>query len=245
MGHYTRGNWLVLIRGFGDPRVRVMQYSQLRIEKITDQGGNRLLPLVLANSTTMANSLRPTVSWSSSASLSAAPGVSRIKELRAGVALSLLEKEKTVSIDLTKEAAPIDGPRGQITVALIPGANGTSLLRITCPPAAGANPLPLSTVNRTLPLTIRVFDKDGKGMQSALTSLGIMAQLSSSVQAANGPPSKVELTWPEKMRDMVLPVELNDIEVPALVPAVRPIARALPAVVLALPFSPTKDFLPD
>ena len=198
-----------------------MQYSQLRIEKITDQDGNSLLPLVLATSTTMVSSVRPMVAWSSSASLSAAPGVTRIKELRAGIALSLLEKEKTVSIDLTKEAAPIDGPRGQITVALIPGANGTSLLRITCPPTAGANPLPLSGVNRTIPLTIRVFDKDGKGMQSTLASLGTMAKLSISVQAANGPPSKVELTWPEKTRDMVLPVELKDIEVPAAPPGVQ------------------------
>ena len=229
-GQPATGNWMMLVRGFSDPRVRVMQYSQLRLEKITDQDGNSLLPLVLTNSTAMINSIRPMIAWSSYATLNAAPTVTRIKELRASIALSLLEKETTVAIDLSKEAAPIDGPHGKITVEQIPAANGTFMLRITASTAAANSP-PVSTLARSLPLTIRVLDKDGKVLQNTLaiqSTFSGVTQIGMPAQVAAGSPSKVELTWPDKTRDMVLHVELQDIEIPAALPVVQPLPGVLP-----------------
>jgi hypothetical protein len=48
----------------------------------------------------------------------------------------------------------------------------------------------------------------------------------------------VELSWPEKIRDIVLPVELKDLEIPVAAarfvqPAQPPIVRPLPPVVPA------------
>jgi hypothetical protein len=159
--------------------------------------------------------------------------------LRAGIALSILDKEKTVSFDLTKEAAPIDGSRGKITVTQIPAANGITMLRISSaaadnPPVAAA----VAAVARPLYVTIRVFDKDGKVVANTLASLSNVPQIGMSVQAAAGPPTKVEIAWPEKTRDVVLPVELKDIDVPAPVPVVQPIVRPLPAVVPVPPIKP-------
>jgi hypothetical protein len=214
----------------------------LRVEKITDQDGNSLLPLAVTSSTAMVNSVRPMIAWSSSATFSPAPGVTRIKELRAGIALALVEKEKTVSIDLTKDPVPIDGPRGKITVEPIAAANGNMMLRIS-PATAADNAPAASAVTRSVYVTIRVFDKDDKVVQTILTTLGGVTQIGMAVQAAAGQPTKVEISWPEKTRDMVLPVELRDIDVPAPVPVLQPIVRPLPAVVPVPPIKPL--VLPD
>jgi len=221
-GQPGTGSWMVRLVGFADPRVRISGYSQLRIEKITDQDGNSLMPLVVSNATTMISSMRPVMSWTSYATLNAAPGLTRIKELRAGMALSLVDKEQTVTLDLTKDVDPVDCARGHFTVDK--NAAGNMTLHVT--PSANAvnppiTPVGMSTVARSFPMTIRVLDKDGKQVQASYLSA---ATFTMALAAGS---SRVEVIWTEKTRDMVVPVEYKDLEVPA--------GAAIPAVMRPLP----------
>ncbi len=208
-GQPGAGSWSLRLTGYSDPRVRIMQYSPLRIEKITDQDGRSLLPLVLTSATGMSSMARPMMAWTSAATFDVAPGVTRIKEMRASIALSILEKEQTLTIDLTKETGPIDTARGQINI--IKNAAGDMTLRLS-PAANAANPpVEAASIVRTKPINIRVLDQDGK----VVTSGSYYGTVTMTLRTPNGAPSKVELSWPDKTREIVLPVEYTDLEVPA------------------------------
>ena len=213
-GQPADGTWSVTITFYSDPRIRIARYSSmLHLDKLTDQNGHNLLPLLASSSTSMSNPTRPVISWTSRASLNAADGVRRLAELRGAAAVALLEKERTIVFDLTKpHIPPVSTERGLLSVEQ--DANGAWTFR-SQPDGDGP---PVAAVAGTPPGTtvIRQLDANGSTISTSYVSVSSGSPLTLSLaRGAAAPPAKVEVTWPEKTRDYVLPFNLKDVELAA------------------------------
>ena len=218
-GNRMTGNWSVRFTIYCDPRLRVAQYSSImRLDKLIDSEGRNLMPLVISTGNSLATPSRPVGSFSSSATLTAAPGVKGIRELRASIPMSILESERTYIIDLNKpDNAAIDSPRGKITVEK--NARGEPVLKIASPSAPGS---PSTSVSLGSVLSVRVLDKSGAQFRSISTTASEIAlpPLSTApARGGEGPPvvreaATAEITMTEKVREFILPVELKNFELP-------------------------------
>lgn len=208
-------SWNLRLEGNADPRVRVAGYSELTIDALTDQNGKNILPRVLPSDRRMTFPRRAEHYWYSGATLSYPPDISRpditrIAELRGHVTLSLLEKERILTLDLTKDVAPIDTPSGRITVEKKLAGHFLFHFTPAAPPANAANsPAP---ADYGLGKFMRVMDRDGNELHKAFA---VGSQITLIAYAHQGAPAKAEFFWPEKSRALTLPVTFQDLELPA------------------------------
>jgi hypothetical protein len=227
-GNPASGSWTIRLAFYADPRVRITQYSyQPRIAKLVDQDGISILPAVSSSSSVTLSSLsRPASNWTSTISLNPAPGIKTVKELRAAVDIAILEKETSLAIDLTKPVDPIATSRGTLTVE---NDLATNRLTVRFAPKP-ADPF-LPGASSPAPYTsYRVINAAGTAVTTTYSS---STQITLSPNAANGPPAKLEITWPESSRTMTLPVELHDIPAPPPpAPAPNPVEIDLPIRIL-------------
>ena len=145
-----------------------------------------------------------------------APGVTAIKEFRGSMVVSVMEKEESVSLDLSKEVTPIETSRGTFAV-IKNGIGGMTILHLDAAGSAGASSG--SDMQRRY-LTVRFLDADGKDLDTAQTMMDQTFNLQINARA-----SQVKVSWPGKVRDVVIPVEGKDLPVPP--PAPRPIVHAI------------------
>lgn len=210
LGQPAAATWRIAVSGFADPRVRIVQFAQLRIDKLTDQDGKSLMPAVVPDAGNMNSSIRPVVGWTSAAQLTASPGLQRIKQLHASILLRVLEQEQTVTLDLSKDIAPLQISRGTLSVERQPGAD--PILHLD-PPASNVAPAIASGSPQQF-LTIRTFDSAGKPMGTSLTAGARVTIILRGVGATG----RVELSWPDKTRNVTLPVEWSDLLPPVALP---------------------------
>jgi hypothetical protein len=201
-GSPATGNWSLRVVVAGDPRIRAAQYSSvLQIEKMTDQDGRNLLPILLPTGSSMVMVARPTSVFSSQATPAPAPGVTRIRELRAKVPFMLMVSEKKMTFDLKQlPEKPIETSRGAMSFE-----RGNSLmLRFDGAPATAA---------RT-PVTVMVTQPGG-AMTTVSTTTGTQVNLTAVARLVeNG--GAITVSWPDELRECAVPVELKDIELPGL-----------------------------
>jgi len=218
-GNPNTGTWSIRVTGFADPRVKIAQYSQLRITKLTDGAGESLLAQVAAQPDTMNGSSIPTCSFASPASVSQAPGLTQIGELRGSVKLMLVVSEKTMERDLTKDSIePIEIPNGKMSATL---NADTKRVQLSLLAPDGPNAIMPTSLPAT-PLVVQLLDDQGKVVATSMTS----ARPGSTVTMplpANATVSKVRVTFTEKTREMTLPVEWKKIDVSAVLPVQTPV----------------------
>jgi hypothetical protein len=206
-GNPSTGAWTFSLSFIADPRVRIAQYSsELHVAKATDQDGASLIPALVASSFPPSSPLiQAASSWASAVTFNAAPGLKSIKELRAAVDLAILENERTVTVDLAKPTAPIETSRGTLTVE---NAAGTLIVRFVTPkPDLDPAAVPVA---RRVPTTIRLLDQNGQIFATTFTT-GTLINLG---PGGARPPAKVQITWPDSIRTLSLPVELHDLPLP-------------------------------
>lgn len=201
-GTPATGNWSLRVVVAGDPRIRAAQYSSvLQIEKLTDQDGRNLVPMLLTTGSSMVLLARPTSVFSSQVTLAPTPGVTRIRELRAKVPFMLMVSEKKMSFDAEKlPDKPIETSRG--TMSFDQG-NGL-MLRFDGAPTTAAR----------MPVTV-MFTQPGGAITTVTTTTGTTLNLSPVLRLAEKG-GTITISWPDELRECAVPVELKDIELPGL-----------------------------
>ncbi|HEY4330556.1 MAG TPA: hypothetical protein VGN88_12525 [Phycisphaerae bacterium] len=196
-------SWGLTVKVDADPRVRISAFSPLRVDVITDQDGKSLLPLISSHDG-MASYPSSVCSWTSGASLAGIPTAHQIKELRGTIAVSVVAKEKIVTRDLTKEIAPVDTPRGRITIQKT--SDNNLIARYVYDNVDGSR-----TNASVFPATVilRAFDKNGELARTTDKGQGGMV-----IESVNAPLASIRLSWTEKTLPFILPVEFKNVELP-------------------------------
>jgi hypothetical protein len=142
---------------------------------------------------------RAAPSFNMSAWFAAAPGVTAIKSLRGSVVLEILETEKKISIDpndLPKE--PVETPLGKLITEKT--AAGGYTLKIARPEdAAAAGPGALQVVMKSTNGRVQTFNT-----MNIYTGVSIDARVM---------PQTFELYFPEKVREVTVPILLENVTI--------------------------------
>ena len=209
--HPGAERWQVNVTFHSDPRVRIASYSsKLQLDKLTDQDGHDLLPLLDTAWDMESGVMRPVVTWMSFAVFRAAPEVQRFREIKGSVACQLLEKEQVIQLDLKDPApAPVSTPRGTFSVEK--DANGDWLLNVS--PSAdaklvlgGAAPASASMAS------VRTLNGDGSVLRTSYASLTASTPFKVTLPPGAFVGGKVLVAWSEKVRDYVLPFSLKNVD---------------------------------
>jgi hypothetical protein len=199
-----------------DPRMRVIQYSPVKVDVILDQDGNSLLPRIARIENVMTSPARKSSIWPGGTILRATPGITRIKLLQGSMAVTLVEHEQTARVDLNKPEElhqpplQVDVSNGELKM-LMPA---TSMLAGV--PAASETGNDVRDNERKERIVVfRIVDKGGNALRTEAmvrtwTGEGATVQTGLPKDAA-----AVEQTWPDKVRTIVVPVELRDVDLGA------------------------------
>ena len=188
-GQPANVNWALRVTMIADPRVKIAQYSQIRVDKITDQDGRSLLHLVMPSSAAMSALARPSFSWTGIVTMASAPGLTRVKELRGPVVVSLVEHEQVTTLDLTKPGAIAGGPG----VNVEKNAAGNWVIHLPSPvPARWRGRAPRRRWSRQRSprgpaVSMRILDKDGTTISTLTASGAVRSTRSPPAMNARGP----------------------------------------------------------
>jgi len=235
MGTPGSSTWRMRITGYADPRLNLVDVSGFHIDTMKDQDGRDILPLLIAVDPGIRPSLSgPHVPWSDQLRFNAVPGLKRLDTFKVSYAVSLFSGEAGKKVELQKGMTKsVDTPRGR--VVLEEAADGKITLKL---PAGDGKSVPNPGAGHPVPYQNTLA---GPAVSGVIVRLPPMLNANGAVSHPQmnvglmrgeertldrGPEVKeAEVTWMEKTRQLTLPIEYKNLEVPAIgLPIPRPAA---------------------